>query len=63
MPKDLLVRLLTAQILSKVSNFNEVALKSTYFENVYFSVIISYKFWGRLIFSLPEIDFLMIFHL
>ena len=34
--KNVLVRLLTEQILSKMLNFNEIALKSTYFENVYF---------------------------
>ena len=50
-------------------NFNENALKSTYFEKVIFFnicqeinlVILSYKLCGRQAFSLPEIDFWMIF--
>ena len=39
LPKDLLVCLLTEQILSKILNFIEIALKSTYIENAYFLTI------------------------
>ena len=48
--KDLLVQLSTEQILSKISNFNEIPIKSTYFENVYFYNII-YQEMGLEIFS------------
>ena len=43
LPKDLLVQVITEQVLSEMSNFDEAALKSTYFKNV----ILSYKYCGR----------------
>ena len=64
LPKNLLVQLLTEQIVSKISNFNKIALKSTYLKLYMFNicqemnqVILSYKLCGSQVFRVPEIDF------